>query len=126
MFFNVFVKKSRFEILPPFGQWIRRTRFVLFVQFVFKENTSAWQNPCLSVSIRVLKHTHPHGKSVPIRVPKKIFVRNAVLDDRIVVYEAMYIRSRFPEPYTRMYCQQFDNFKNVADFFEFAAKLMRR
>ncbi|MFU2394858.1 MAG: hypothetical protein ACM67O_02670 [Clostridiales bacterium] len=25
-----------------------------------------------------------------------------------------------------MYCQQFDNFKNVADFFEFAAKLMRR
>ena len=25
-----------------------------------------------------------------------------------------------------MYCQQFDNLKNVADFFEFAAKLMRR
>ena len=25
-----------------------------------------------------------------------------------------------------MYCQQFDNFKNVADFFEFAAKLMRK
>ena len=36
------------------------------------------------------------------------------------------IRSRFTEPYTGMYCQQFDNFKNVADFFEFAAKLMRR
>ena len=36
------------------------------------------------------------------------------------------IRSRFPEPYSSMYCQQFDNFKNVADFFEFAAKLMRR
>ena len=36
------------------------------------------------------------------------------------------IRSRFPEPYANMYCQQFDNFKNVADFFEFAAKLMRR
>lgn len=36
------------------------------------------------------------------------------------------IRSRFPEPYASMYCQQFDNFKNVADFFEFAAKLMRR
>lgn len=33
------------------------------------------------------------------------------------------IRSRFPEPYASMYCQQFDNFKNVADFFEFAAKL---
>ena len=32
------------------------------------------------------------------------------------------IRSRFPEPYTSMYCQQFDDFKNVADFFEFAAK----
>ena len=36
------------------------------------------------------------------------------------------IRSRFPEPYASMYCQQFDDFKNVADFFEFAAKLMRR
>ena len=36
------------------------------------------------------------------------------------------IRSRFSEPYVSMYCQQFDNFKNVEDFFEFAAKLMRR
>ena len=36
------------------------------------------------------------------------------------------IRNRFPEPYASMYCQQFDNFKTVADFFEFAAKLMRR
>lgn len=37
-----------------------------------------------------------------------------------------YIRSRVPEPYASMYCQQFDDFKNVADFFEFAARLMRR
>ena len=36
------------------------------------------------------------------------------------------IRSRFPEPNASMCCHQFDNFKNVADFFEFAAKLMRR
>lgn len=36
------------------------------------------------------------------------------------------IRSRFPEPYASMYCKQFDNFKNVADFLEFAAKLMKR
>ena len=36
------------------------------------------------------------------------------------------IRSRFPEPYASMYCQQFDDFKNVADFLEFAAKLMRK
>lgn len=36
------------------------------------------------------------------------------------------IRNRFPEPYASMYCQQFDDFKNVADFLEFAAKLMRR
>jgi hypothetical protein len=36
------------------------------------------------------------------------------------------IRIRFPEPYASMYCQQFDDFKNVADFLEFAAKLMRR
>ena len=36
------------------------------------------------------------------------------------------ICSRFPEPYASMYCQQFNNFKNIADFFEFAAKIMRR
>lgn len=36
------------------------------------------------------------------------------------------IHSRFPEPYASMYCHQFDNFKNVADFFEFAARLMKR
>lgn len=36
------------------------------------------------------------------------------------------IRSSFPEPYASMYSQQFDDFKNIADFFEFAAKLMRR
>ena len=36
------------------------------------------------------------------------------------------ICSRFPEPYASMYCQQFDDFKNVADFFEFAAKLMSK
>ena len=36
------------------------------------------------------------------------------------------IRNRFSAPYASMYCKQFDNFKNVADFFEFAAKLMRR
>lgn len=36
------------------------------------------------------------------------------------------ICNRFPEPYASMYCQQFDDFKNVADFLEFAAKLMRR
>ena len=36
------------------------------------------------------------------------------------------IRSRFPESYAILYCQQFDNYKNVAEFFEFAAKLMRR
>ena len=36
------------------------------------------------------------------------------------------IRSRFSEPCASMYCQQFEKFKNVADFFEFATKLMRR
>lgn len=36
------------------------------------------------------------------------------------------IRNRFPEPYASMFCQQFDDFENVANFFEFAAKLMRR
>ena len=35
------------------------------------------------------------------------------------------IRRRFPKPYASMYCQQFDTFKNVADFFEFAAKITR-
>ena len=36
------------------------------------------------------------------------------------------IRSRFPGPSASMYCQQFDDFKNVADFLEFAAKLIWR
>ena len=36
------------------------------------------------------------------------------------------LQTRFPEPYASIYCQQFDDFKNVADFLEFAAKLMRR
>ena len=36
------------------------------------------------------------------------------------------IRNRFPEPYASMYCQQFDNLKNVGDFFENAVKLMRQ
>lgn len=36
------------------------------------------------------------------------------------------IRSRFPEPYASIYCQQFDDFKNVADFLEFAAKMIRK
>lgn len=31
------------------------------------------------------------------------------------------IRTKFPEPYASMYCQQFDKFKNVANFFELAA-----
>ena len=29
------------------------------------------------------------------------------------------IRQRFPEPYASLYCQQFDNKKNVGDFFEY-------
>ena len=36
------------------------------------------------------------------------------------------IHQRFPEPYASMYCKQFDNFKNVSDFFEYAVKLMRQ
>ena len=36
------------------------------------------------------------------------------------------IRQRIPEPYASMCCQQFDDFKTVADFFDFAAKLMRK
>ena len=27
------------------------------------------------------------------------------------------IHNRFPEPYSSIYCLQFDNFKNVAEFF---------
>ena len=36
------------------------------------------------------------------------------------------IRSGFPETYASMYCQQFNNHKNVADFFEYAANSMRK
>ena len=35
------------------------------------------------------------------------------------------IRSRFPEPYASMYCQQFDDFKNVLDFFDHIIKQMK-
>ena len=53
----------------------------------------------------------------------KRIVKNACFSTFMIKAD---IRSRFPEPYASMYCQQFDNFKNVADFFEFAARLMRR
>lgn len=35
------------------------------------------------------------------------------------------IRQRFQEPYATLYCQQFDDTKNLADFLEYVAKLMR-
>ena len=53
----------------------------------------------------------------------KRIVKNACFSTFMIKAD---IRSRFPEPYASMYCQQFDDFKNVADFFEVAAKLMRR
>ena len=53
----------------------------------------------------------------------KRIVKNACFSTFMIKAD---IRSRFPEPYANMYCQQFDNFKNVADFFGFAAKLMRK
>lgn len=53
----------------------------------------------------------------------KRIVKNACFSTFMIKAD---IRSRFPEPYASMYCQQFDNFKNVADFQDFAAKLMRR
>ena len=36
------------------------------------------------------------------------------------------IRHRFPEPLASMYCQQFDDAKNLADFLERMAKRMNR
>lgn len=53
----------------------------------------------------------------------KRIVKNACFSTFMIKAD---IRSRFPEPYASMYCQQFDDFKSVADFLEFAAKLMRR
>lgn len=53
----------------------------------------------------------------------KRIVKNACFSTFMIKAD---IRTRFPEPYASMYCQQFDDFKNVADFLEFAAKLMRR
>lgn len=53
----------------------------------------------------------------------KRIVKNACFSTFMIKVD---IRIRFPEPCASMYCQQFDNFKNVADFLEFAAKLMRR
>lgn len=53
----------------------------------------------------------------------KRIVKNACFSTFMIKVD---IRSRFPEPYASMYCLQFDDFKNVADFFEFAERLMRR
>ena len=38
-----------------------------------------------------------------------------------MILENLIYAPRFPEPYASMYCQQFDKFKNVANFFELAA-----
>lgn len=35
------------------------------------------------------------------------------------------IRNRFLEPYASMYCQQFDDFKNVLEFFDYIIKQMK-
>ena len=35
------------------------------------------------------------------------------------------IRQRFPEPLASMYCKQFDDVKNLADFLEMMAKRMK-
>lgn len=35
------------------------------------------------------------------------------------------IRQRFPEPQASMYCKQFDDFKNVLDFFDHIIKQMK-
>lgn len=35
------------------------------------------------------------------------------------------IRQRFPEPQANMYCKQFDDFKNVLDFFDHIIKQMK-
>lgn len=53
----------------------------------------------------------------------KRIVKNACFSTFMIKAD---IRNRFPELYASMYCQQFDDFKNVADLLEFAAKLMRR
>ena len=48
----------------------------------------------------------------------KRIVKNACFSTFMIKVD---IRTRFPEPYASMYCQQFDKFKNVANFFELAA-----
>ena len=35
------------------------------------------------------------------------------------------IRNRFPEPQASLYCKQFDDFKNVLDFFDHIIKQMK-
>lgn len=35
------------------------------------------------------------------------------------------IRHRFPEPQASLYCKQFDDFKNVLDFFDHIIKQMK-
>ena len=35
------------------------------------------------------------------------------------------IRNRFPEPQASLYCKQFDDFKNVLEFFDYIIKQMK-
>lgn len=74
--------------------------------------------------VRKYKDHNPRG----LRDTIMLFLGGGCLDLllSLIDKQVAIILQSFPEPYISMYCQQFDNFKNVADFFEFAAKLMRR
>ena len=94
-------------------------------------------NICMTKECRVwtIKDNYRLGDDIQSKVLAFAFGLSAEIERNLIsqrTKEALAsmikadIRNRFPEPYASMYCQQFDNFKNIADFCECAAKLLRQ
>lgn len=52
-------------------------------------------------------------------------LRNSYTKDILANMIKADIRQRFPEPQASLYCKQFDDFKNVLDFFDHIIKQMK-
>ena len=52
-------------------------------------------------------------------------LRNSYTKDILANMIKADIRQRFPEPQASLYCKQFDDFKNVLDFFDHTIKQMK-
>ena len=52
-------------------------------------------------------------------------LRNSYTKDILANMIKADIRQRFPEPQASLYCKQFDDFKNVLEFFDYIIKQMK-